>query len=503
MPCYYGRGQKIQAGMMWARYLSIGFIIFGLTVSIPKLSYSEGQKSILIIYEGKTRLGENFPILETLELYLRHFNVSIKSSYTEKIDNPVSNYDCVIYLGLQERKISEDLLRELSKVKNLIWIEANIKQYAEYMGWKDFEDYGYNSGYTSIIYKDKSINFQLDTPVYIGYPKTRRDLSFLYDSKRNIPWVWTKGNIWYFGRLDFRDNSFLVFFDLLHNILKEEHRENRRILLLIDEVNPLTSAEKLRELLLSHCCEEAPINLVIYPEVTRSRDTYYIEDNRELLEVLKLVDEHNGSIIMGSYPNTRDIEEKVDRDLTGLARIGVFPIAFKLPYSDVEKYHRVSRYFRLILYNGLISIRSPKNVWYPVNMDRFNPDNPEDYIYLLEKAKDFMILRDVILGIAFPSYAPVENLRRLIYDIRSLGYEFLNLTEEPFYVESPYVKVMKVGGEKIIINNVPPLEKTFLQKAFEVFISYLRLILITVISIFAVLIFYLIKNRRRLYERGG
>jgi len=503
MPCYYGRGQKIRADMMWVKYLSIGFIIFGLTVTIPKLSYSGGPKSILIIYEGKTRLGENFSVLEALKLYLRHFNVSIKSSYIETLDTSVSDYDCVIYLGLQDRKIPKDLLRNLSKAKSLIWIEANIKQYAEYIGWEDFEDYGYKSGYASIIYKDKSVNLGLDTSVYIAYPKTRKDLSFLYDSKRNIPWAWRKENLWYFGRLDFRDNSCLIFFDLLHDILGENHRGDRRVLLLIDEVNPLTSAEKLRKLLLSHCCEEAPVNLVIYPEVTRARDTYYLEDNRELIEVLKLVDEHKWAFIMGTYSDRESLEEKVERDLIGLARIGVFPIAFKLPYSDVEGHDKAGRYFRLILYNGLISIRSPKNIWYPVNMDRSNPDNPEDYIYLLEKAKDFMILRDAILGITFPSYAPVENLRRLIYDIRSLGYDFLNLREEPFYVESPHIKVMNVGGKKIIISNIPPLKKTFLQKAFEVFISYLRLILMIVISIFAVLIFYLIKNRRKLYEREG
>lgn len=487
--------------MTWDKYLVIGLIVFILTSITNGLSYSKEKKDVFIIYEGKTRLGENFPILEPLEIYLHHFDVSIKSAYVEELSFPISNYDYVIYLGLQERRLTKELLKDLSKTKNLIWIEANIGQYAEYMGWNDFKDYGYKTGYVSIVYKKESVGIDLDVPVYVAYPRDRRDLSFLYDYTQNIPWVWAKGNLWYFGRLDFRDNSSLVFFDILHDVLKENHKEDKKVLLLLDEINPLTSAEKLRELIQSQCCEEAPISLVVYPELIHSRDTYYIEDNEELIDVIKLADENDGAIILGIPYNREDLDEKINKDLIALARVGIFPIAISLP-SNMEVYDKASRYFKLTLYKGLISIKTSNAIGYPINMNSYNPNNPTDYSFLIKKARDFRILRDAILGITFPSYAPTENLRRLIDDIRALGYDFLNLRGENFYVETPYIKVTKVNRKKTVISNVPPLEKTFLQKVFEVFINYLRLILIIIVGLFTIIIFYLIKNKRKLYEIG-
>lgn len=488
--------------MMWDKYLAIGLIIFILTGITNGLSHSKEKKDVLIIYEAKTRLGESFSILEPLEIYLHHFDVSIKSIYVEDLNFPVSNYDYVIYIGLQERKLTKDILENLSKAKNLIWIEANVGQYAEYIGWSNFEDYGYKTGYVSIIYKKESVSINLDIPIYVAYPKDRKDLSLLYDYTQKVPWVWTKGNLWYFGRLDFEDNSFLVFFDILHDIFKENHTEDRRILLLLDEINPLTSAEKLRELIQSQCCEEVPISLVIYPEITHSRDTYYIEDDRKLIDVIKLADENDGAIILGIPPNKEDINEKINRDLIALARVGIFPIAFSLPYPNMEGYDKASRYFKIILYRGLIGTKISNTIGYPINMYNYNPNNPTDYSLLVRRAEEFRILRDAILGITFPSYAPTENLRRLINDIRALGYDFLNLRGEDFYVETSHIKVMKVDGKKVVISNVPPLGKTFLQRIFEVFVNYLRLILIIIVSLFTIIIFYLIKDKRKLYEIG-
>ncbi|MCX7795398.1 MAG: hypothetical protein N2380_02605 [bacterium] len=485
------------------KILLISLIILTLlNFGFTDVSYPKKTKSILILYEGKTRLGENYPVLELLEKYLRHFDVSIESRYIEEIPSTVSSYDYIFYLGLQDRRLTVDLLRNISKAKKLVWIEANVKQYAYYSGWKDFEDYGYKTGYGSILYKGESISFDLESPVYIAYPRDRKDLAFIYNYTEKTPLVWEKRNFWFFGRLDFRDNSFLVFFDLLHDILKEDHKDDRKILLLLDEVTPLTSAEKLRKLLLSHCCEDISINLVVYPKVKQFRNIHYIGENKALIEVLKLVEEHNGAIILGSYSIRGDIDTSIKEGLLILGRLEIFPIAFKLPDSSIETYSKASKSFKLLVYEGLLSINSPKVVAYPINMNGYSLSDPVGYNYLLKRALEFRVLRDAIIGITFPSYASTDKLRELISDIRTLGYRFLELRNEPFRVESEYVKVVNINGKKLVNNNIPPLEETFLQKVFETFISYLRLILIVAISLFALIIFYLIRGKRKLYETG-
>lgn len=493
--------------MMLGKILLISLIIFTLLNFVfSKILYSKENKLILILYEGKTRLGENYPILELLERYLRHFDVSIESRYIEEIPNNVSSYDYVFYLGLQDRRFTVDLLRNISKAKRLIWIEENIEQYAYYANWKDLEYYGYKTGYMSILYKGESVSFELESPVYIAYPRDRKDLAFLDNYTEKTPLVWEKEKLWYFGRLDFRDNSFLVFFDLLHDILNENHKNDRKILLSIDEVTPLTSAERLRELLISHCCEDVSINLVVYPKVNHSRNTYYLEENKDLIEVIKLVEGHNGAIILGSYPDKEDINSRIEEDLLMLGRLEIFPIAFKLPNASLETYEKASKTFNLLLYEGLLSISSPRAIAYPINMDRYVPNDPTQYNYLLKKAREFRILRDAIIGIIVPSYAPTDKLRELIGEMRTLGYDFLELRNEPFKVESKvesrYMKIANIDGKKVINSKIPPLEETFLQKVFKTFINYLRIILIITVSTFTIIIFYLIRNKRRLYEMG-
>lgn len=490
--------------MMLDKILLISIIIFTLlSFAFPNISYSKKAKSALILYEGKIRLGENYPMLELLEKYLRHFDVSIESRYIEEIPGTISSYDYVFYLGLQDRRFTIDLLQNISKAQKLIWIEANIEQYMYFLGWKDLEDYGYKSGYESILYNGESISFDLESSVYIAYPRDRKDLAFLYNYTEKTPLVWGKENLWYFGRLDFRDNSFLVFFDLLHDIFNEKHKDDKKILLLLDEVNPLTSAERLKNLLLSHCCEDVSINLVVYPKVNHSRKTYYLGENKALIDVLRLVEEHNGAIILGSYTNKEDINTRIEEDLLMLGRLGIFPLAFKLPDASIETYNKASQNFSLLIYEGLLSINSPKAIAYPINMNRYSPNDPLGYNYLLKKAREFRVLRDAVIGIAFPSYAPTEKLSELINDIRALGYRFLELRSEPFRVESEYVKVVNVDGKKVVRTNIPLLEETFLQKVFKIFTTYLRAILVITVSLFALIILYLIRNKRKLYEIGG
>lgn len=482
--------------MTWVKVLGTFLIIALILPSSPV--YARENKSVLILYESKTRLGEDIQVLPLLERYLKHFDISVNSCFIEDFV-PNTHYDYIIYLGFQERNLNKELLKTLSSVKNLIWVEANIKQYADYLGWENFRDFYYKTGWISLIYRGEEYHFDIKSPVYIAYPQERQDMSFLYDYKEKTPWLWRRGNIWYFGRLDFRDNSFLVFFDLLHDILGEKHKEDKRVLMVLDEINPLTSPDKLRELMSSYCCEEVPVALVIYPYVRSSRSYTFLRENRELLELLKEIEKSNYAIIQGSYD--RDLTlEKLDNDLTELARLGIFPIAFRLSSDAHDRYEVASRYFRIILANELIKMKDSKSIIYPISIEEYSLVNPKDYTYLLQRARDLKILRDAILGISVPAYISSEALRKLVKDLYSLGYSFLNLADEPFYVEGSMIRIENSNGRKVVISNIPPSEKTFLERLFDILIGYLRPILITVVILFVLIIFLLVRNKHRLYE---
>lgn len=475
----------------------LAIFISSALILIPFPSYAEKVKDILIVYEGKSRLGEDYPILESLERYLKHFNVSVKSRYVEEFDSNI-DYNYIIYLGFNQRRLSRDFLKALSRTKNLIWVEANIKQYADYLGWKNFKDLQYRTGYIYLIYKGIETDFDLESSVYIAYPQNRQDLSFLSDYNQKVPLVWKRENLWYFGRLDFKDNSFLVFFDLLHDILDEKHTEEKKVLVLLDDINPLTSPERLRELLESSCCEEVPTAIVIYPNVKASRNIVYLKENDKLVNLLKEVSNNNWAIVQGSYNDKLSLET-VNNDLTEIARLGIYPIAFKLPYNS-STYDLGERYFRLILSNQLIKTKSSKIINYPINLERYDLNNPKDYAYILQTAKDFKLLRDAIIGITIPSYTSIDIIRKLLRDLRDLGYSFLDLSNEPFYVENNSIRIVNSGRKKVVSINIPTSNKSILERIFDILVNYLRPLLIIVVSLFTLIIIYLILNKRKLYE---
>lgn len=61
---------------------------------------------------------------------------------------------------------------------------------------------------------------------------------------------------------------------------------------------------------------------------------------------------------------------------------------------------------------------------------------------------------------------------------------------------------MNKNGKKVVVSNVLPYSKSRLERFFEKFVEYLRIILIFVVTSFIVIILYLVFSRIRLYERG-
>lgn len=473
-------------------------LLITLLLLIP--SQSQIKKRVLIVYDSISRIGENYPLETLLEEYLSHYDVETGSCESENISE-VENYDLVIYLGFQEKILSERFLNEISKAKKVIWIEANIEQFAKFIGCKDFSFEGKKYSFTNIKYKNYNLSLDPNTFFYIVKPKKAEIISYITDGFNKYPWSFKRDNLYYFGRIDFRDPSGIVFLDILHDILEVYHKHYKKALIVLDNINPFTSAEFLMEKLKTVCCHEVPHILVVYPTIKKDNKIYYLKDNPKLLEILKQIEETNGTIIQGSYYEENYVQ-KINQDLTLFASYGIFPISFKfydIPYK--EKCTDVGKFFKIIFDDDLIITKKLYTLCYPINLGEYNPKDPKNLIKILEKAKNMLALRDSVIGISISAYVSSNEIEPLITSIKKLGYEFLDFSKEPYHVENENLIIMNKNAKKYVISKIPLYEKTPMEKFFEKFIIYLRTILIIVTTSFILIIIWLIRNKHKLYER--
>lgn len=483
---------------MMYRILGI-FLIFLLIIS---LGLAQNKKKVLIVYDYLTRIGEDYFLENLLKNYLSHYDVEIGSISSDIISN-VENYDAVIYLGFEEKFLREDFLKEISKAKKLIWVGTNIEDYAKYIKCKHFKIEGERAGFGKLIYKNKEIYFNPEIPVYIVHPKEAKVLAYISDGVNKLPWVFNRENLYYFGRLDFRDNTGIVFLDILHDILGVRHKEYKKAMIIIDDVNPLTSPEFLREKLETYCCRDVPHLIVVYPTIRKERKIFYLSDNEELLSLLRKVEEKGGFIIQGSHFEN-NYDNKINNDLNLLASYGLYPVAFKfydIPYKD--RYVDAGKFFKIVLDDSLIPKKKLYTYIYPLNLGIYNPKDPKNRINILNKAKDLLALRDVVIGISIPSYVTSKDIEELIFSLRDMGYDFLDFSEEPYQVANGNLMIINKNGKKWVISKVPIYEKSLIERIFERFIVYLRFILIFVVTGFILIIIWSLKNKRKLYERGA
>ncbi len=473
------------------------FLIFLLIIS---LGLAQNKKKILVVYDHLTRIGEDYFLENLLKNYLSHYDAEVGSISSDIISN-VENYDAVIYLGFEEKFLRENFLKEISKAKRLIWVEANIEDYAKYIKCKYFKIEGKRAGFGKLIYKNKEIYFNPEIPVYIVHPKEAKVLAYISDGVNKLPWVFNRENLYYFGRLDFRDNTGIVFLDILHDILGVRHKEYKKAMIIIDDVNPLTSAKFLREKLETYCCRDVPHLLVVYPTIRKEGKVFYLSDNENLLSLLRKVEENGGFIIQGSYFEN-NYDNKINNDLNLLASYGLYPVAFKLydiPYK--ERYVDAGKFFKIVLDDSLILTKKLYTYIYPLNLGIYNPKDPINRIKILNKAKDLLTLRDVIIGISIPSYVTSKDIEELISDLREIGYDFIDFSQEPYQVANENLIISNRNGKKWIMSKVPIYEKRPIERFFERFIIYLRFILIFVVTSFILIITWSLTNKRKLYER--
>ena len=293
----------------------------------------------------------------------------------------------------------------------------------------------------------------------------------------SYPYIAQSGNLWYVNAVpvmagdypdERRDGPILVLADVLHDFMGEDHQGDLRAVIRLEDVSAHLDPDRLRPVVEYLASVGAGFVIGVIPAQRLSDGSLLrLEDDPDLVAVLRWAQDHGGRIALHGYHHTfgtgEDFEfwdEKLDAPLPGekpsdyqfkvedgiriLRDLGLEPVLWETPHyaASALGYRVFADYFSHAIEN-----RAPVN-WLPYGS---GPDEagsiliPENIGYIesagarssrlsvedqLQRARLLKIVRDAwAVGFYHPGEVPLEELEALVEGLADLGYVFTDVND--------------------------------------------------------------------------
>ncbi len=342
----------------------------------------------------------------------------------------VENYAVTFYLGVAfDNPLPSAFLSDVMATERTVcWFSYNLWQIA----WNDagYWDpafsgrYGFqfagvdSSGFPEVQYKEESLVKDLADPdvgaTMILDPNLAEVKAIAYrpatDAQPGASWPYVvhSGNLWYFADSPFsyvsEEDRYLVFCDLIHDIVGIDHAPSHRALIRIEDVDPIAHSSDLKSVADYLASQRAPFEVATIPVfndplgvVNGTPQTVRLSQSHTVVNALKYMVSRGGQIIDHGYthqydstPNPYDgmtgddceflrsvwneaagdteligplpedsvawVNGRIDQALAELAACGFAPIAWETPHylasslDSVELGHRFNLIAGRVLY---------------------------------------------------------------------------------------------------------------------------------------------------------
>lgn len=384
-------------------------------------------KKVLILYDSAGESGWRGKLYSIcLQNLLGHFQVAIESRPVETyLEGEAERFDVIFYVGaVYENKLPDSFRKDVLKTERTVcWLGHNLWQVAwgedKKPSGKFEQRFGFRFGGNS--------NSAFNLVLYRGYAFTRRSVNTglglvtLTDTNlasematclcpephSETPYIVRGRNFWYVADVPFAyvtmSDRYLVFADLLHDVLDIDHERKLRALVRIEDVHGLASPEKLVEIADLLRAEGVPFSVAVIPVFQDPRGVYNfrqpqtipLSKNKKLVSALKYMVERGGEIVLHGYthqwrdqPNPKSgvsaedyeffrvrldaegrqvlegpvpedsqewVADRVGKALLELKAAGLSPVAWETPHylaSELDNRY-FGRYFKLMVHRGI------------------------------------------------------------------------------------------------------------------------------------------------------
>ncbi len=495
-------------------------------IANPAYSYQPQTKTILILVEGNTDI-KSFAMADGRQLgeLMGHFRTKTTiKGVNQYVKNEIRNYDFIFYIGYKlKNNVPKLFLNDvISSTKPIIWLNTGIIEFSKSYNLKKLYGFtvaGYDSisGYNMVKSGNKVFTKgdEHTSVIQITDKNLVQVLAYAYSTKKKkeTPYIIKNKNFILVGDSPFayadETDRYLLFADMLHDILGEQHEESHSALIRIEDISPMDNPDKLRDIadLLSERGIPFLVSVVPFYVDPSAQTRVSMSDKPDLVDALKYMVKNGGSLVMHGVTHQykgitasdfefwdgmtnkpikdeteAGIANKIEIGIQELMKNGLYPIAWETPhytasfklYRTILKYFSTaieqrlavedfehSQYFPYIINNDLFGQKI-----YPENLGYIPLDNNKDISRAavqnkIEAAKTNLYVRDGFAACFFHEFLDLDLLGNLVDGIKALGYTYIDLQDEPNRVKTKD-RIILTGSQSYTLN----LDDQFLVEAY-------------------------------------
>lgn len=502
------------------RQLLIILIAASVLIAQPVFGSSENLKKILILYEySPTPYTSGLGDAKQLRQLLGHFrtDVTVKSVDSYK-SGEIKSYDFAFYIGYNKKDIPPNkFLRDAYETeKPLVWLNTGMEAFSRQFNLEKRFGFTYLHFDTTSVYdlvehgKQKFTKTEPNANVVkITDSKRCIVLAKAISTKKKtiIPYIIRSNNFWYVADSPFsyatESDRYLLFSDMLHDILEENHPYSHSALIRIEDTNPFSNPAQLRAVADVLYDRNIPFLVGVTPYYVNPANGIRIamSDKPDYIDALHYMMEHGGTIVLHGtthqykgetaidyeyWDESRDkpipvdskeyVERRMKDGISECIKNGVYPLVWETPhysassldYSVFAKHFSTaveqrlvldrldqSQYFPYIIYNDMFGQKI-----YPENLG-YIPSSPnkDEEIGSVDRAIYFakinLAVRDGFATVFFHPFLDTSLLERLVDGIQALGYKYIDLRES--------TNVVKLD-DKVIVSGNSQVALTFNER---------------------------------------
>jgi uncharacterized protein YdaL len=470
----------------------IGFL---LIVFLLLSATSVSQQRVLVLFEGtdvETNLGRGDAF--QLSQLMGHFKTRTDvRSVEEYRAGQMEAYDVVCFVGYTLRctppaAFMKDLVK---RERTVIWLHTGM---AAFSRAQDLDKrYGFTAervdttrGWTQVRRgKDLFTKTEPNLTLCRITDATRcKEVATAHSQRKGqTPYVLRSGAFWYVAdspfALAYEHDRYLLFADLLHDMLGEQHPSSHRAMIRIEDIHPLEDPERLRQVADVLYEEGVPflVGLTPYFVDTEAGLRVSLSDKPELVDAIHYMVSKGAAIVMHgathqykgvtavdyefwdvatNAPIDRETHEyvrgKVSDGLEEMIRNGIYPILWETPHytGSMIAYQAISTIFSAAMEQRCAINNADHTQFFPYTIFSdnhgqkiyaenlgyvpFDPDDPSvassQVDRIIENARVNLAVRDGFASCFFHSFVPLENLRRLVRGVRAQGYTYIDLQRQ-------------------------------------------------------------------------
>jgi hypothetical protein len=479
-------------------------------IALPQLP--SGPPQAVIYYDGPQAIHSE-GVLDSRQILnlLGHFSLKgeIKPLGSYRAGD-LSRYRAAFFVGTAAgTRFPEGFLQE---VRNFERPFAWIGRHLEYL-----IDTPESRARFGFVYEDYRDDLEFRQVVYKGVtlPKEDPDLNLVKIENANAvqvlaearsaeagsyPYALRRGRFWYFADIPFsyaeEGGRYLVFSDLLHDVLQVEHASSSMALVRLEDVSTDSDADALRDIADRMARLRVPFQIALIPVYRQPAQGIEVRltDRPTFADTLKYTvargatpvlhgvthqyqgltgDDFEFWNVVENRPVAGDSADYVlDRLRIGLPEVfaaGIHPIAFETPHyaaSEID-YAALLPHFSFF-YERTMTTPDLGSVQFfpyttvdgfgrtivPENLGYLPEDNPDPQV-LIRRARALRVVRDGIASFYFHPFLNPALLEETVQGISRLGYQFVSLRQfgGGLNFQGRYAVVTQTGGVRLAPNN--------------------------------------------------